>query len=558
MWADNIHREPDNAWQGFFLALGLFIMLESLAFTVVDGLKWTNLLFPLTFVLAMSVILAQLRLTFHLYLLNPLVGAITILYSIHSLFYLQPITDPSWLYQLYQDVQVSLRNLSNGKIFAPEQIGLYTLLVLSIIWFLANYSLNLLVKKGKINGVLILGLGFQGFFFSYVKHSFSGANFAFMFVGLVLLSALRRSEQKQKWKSNGARYTEEVAFSWMAKSLLYIGLIVGIAAGLPAIKATLLQDNPRFQSFATQMPGVSPDAVENGLSETNTSFSWSDSKLGGPWEQSSTSVMSITSDYGAYWRGGAKDIYTGSGWEEGRGESTPLAVEYSDKIYRGIKTITAEQTVRMQGSFTVSPVVFGATMPVQVTGMTNINRNFNDNLLTRGNLKGSTIYKVVSEIPELNSESIELLRKSGNNYPVEIRGRYLALPKVPQRVIDLAKQISEEKTNPYDKAQSLADYFQKNDDYVYDLNPLKVPPGRDFVEYFLETQKGYCTYYSTAMAVMARAIGLPSRWVSGYSMGESNEKTSNTYKITAADMHAWVEIYFNGYHSNRPKASPCQ
>src|SRR5690606_12086850 len=47
----------------------------------------------------------------------------------------------------------------------------------------------------------------------------------------------------------------------------------------------------------------------------------------------------------------------------------------------------------------------------------------------------------------------------------------------------------------------------------------------DFVDSFLfEIQEGYCDYYSTAMVVMARTLGLPARWVKGYVPGESSNE----------------------------------
>ena len=48
-----------------------------------------------------------------------------------------------------------------------------------------------------------------------------------------------------------------------------------------------------------------------------------------------------------------------------------------------------------------------------------------------------------------------------------------------------------------------------------------MPRGTDFVEYFLQTKQGYCVYFASAMAVMARTQGIPARFVVGYGL-ESN------------------------------------
>jgi len=47
------------------------------------------------------------------------------------------------------------------------------------------------------------------------------------------------------------------------------------------------------------------------------------------------------------------------------------------------------------------------------------------------------------------------------------------------------------------------------------------------------------------MVVMARSVGLPARLVMGYASGTYNSESAE-YIVTAADAHAWVEIYFSG------------
>jgi hypothetical protein len=72
------------------------------------------------------------------------------------------------------------------------------------------------------------------------------------------------------------------------------------------------------------------------------------------------------------------------------------------------------------------------------------------------------------------------------------------------------------------------------------------PASADVADYFLfDLKAGYCDYYATAMAVMARSVGLPARLVMGYANGSYNYSTAE-YIVTAADAHSWVEIYFPG------------
>jgi transglutaminase-like putative cysteine protease len=143
-----------------------------------------------------------------------------------------------------------------------------------------------------------------------------------------------------------------------------------------------------------------------------------------------------------------------------------------------------------------------------------------------------------------NTPSIVRLRTTSYGYPDWIRKRYLDLPTtLPDRVISLALDLTRDAYNPYDKAVAIETYLRT---IPYTLDIPAPPLGRDVVDYFLfDLKKGYCDYYATAMAILARAAGLPSRVVVGYASG-SYDPANNRYVVTEADAHSWVEIYFTG------------
>jgi hypothetical protein len=63
------------------------------------------------------------------------------------------------------------------------------------------------------------------------------------------------------------------------------------------------------------------------------------------------------------------------------------------------------------------------------------------------------------------------------------------------------------------------------------------------VDYFLFTSKqGYCDLFATALAVMARAVDIPTRFVTGYVDGDYDPQ-SQRYVLRQSDAHAWVEAY---------------
>ncbi|HEY6286122.1 MAG TPA: transglutaminase domain-containing protein [Ktedonobacteraceae bacterium] len=60
------------------------------------------------------------------------------------------------------------------------------------------------------------------------------------------------------------------------------------------------------------------------------------------------------------------------------------------------------------------------------------------------------------------------------------------------------------------------------------------------------SHKGFCNYFATSMAIMARELGIPARVVEGYTNGQFDVK-HNQWVVRGTDAHSWVQIYFAGY-----------
>lgn len=137
------------------------------------------------------------------------------------------------------------------------------------------------------------------------------------------------------------------------------------------------------------------------------------------------------------------------------------------------------------------------------------------------------------------------LRDAGTSYPDWVTQRYLELPNsTTQRTRDLAKQLANGQ-DPYDAAISIQNWLRAN--IKYNENVPAPPADRDTVDYLLFTSKqGYCEYYSTAMAVMLRTLGIPAREVTGLFSGAYDNNYAG-YLYRESNAHAWVEAYFPGY-----------
>jgi hypothetical protein len=117
---------------------------------------------------------------------------------------------------------------------------------------------------------------------------------------------------------------------------------------------------------------------------------------------------------------------------------------------------------------------------------------------------------------------------------------------VGDQIRGLANQIVKNAgaTNPYDQAMAIETYLRSN--YTYTLTP-QISRDVDPMQYFLFTSKeGYCEYFASAMGFLLRALGIPSRVVSGYGPGSYDGKTKQ-YIVRESDAHDWVEAYFPGF-----------
>lgn len=88
----------------------------------------------------------------------------------------------------------------------------------------------------------------------------------------------------------------------------------------------------------------------------------------------------------------------------------------------------------------------------------------------------------------------------------------------------------------------------------YTISPGKTPSTRDFVSFFLmENHKGYCVHYAAAGTILARYLGIPTRYCEGYLVGKdvlaSASIGEDGYTVTLTDRqaHAWCEFYIDGY-----------
>lgn len=100
--------------------------------------------------------------------------------------------------------------------------------------------------------------------------------------------------------------------------------------------------------------------------------------------------------------------------------------------------------------------------------------------------------------------------------------------------------------NQREAARKLVAYLRDSQEFEYSLDASIIDVNIDPVEDFLFNRKsGHCEYYASALALMLRAVGIPSRLVSGFKGCEQNMFTA-AFEVQQRHAHAWVEAHIDG------------
>jgi transglutaminase-like putative cysteine protease len=143
----------------------------------------------------------------------------------------------------------------------------------------------------------------------------------------------------------------------------------------------------------------------------------------------------------------------------------------------------------------------------------------------------------------------EVSLADGTENPVQTldpvtRARYLAVPAdLPPRVAELAKSWVGTEPDPERRAKRVEAALRKG--YRYDLESPSGGAKNPLDDFLFVSKRGHCEFYSTAMAVMLRTQGVPTRNVNGF-IGGTYNRFGKYYAVRQGDAHSWVEVWVEG------------
>ena len=255
---------------------------------------------------------------------------------------------------------------------------------------------------------------------------------------------------------------------------------------------------------------------------------------------------------GLRWRGVALDHFDGRRWSQ-TSQPRPTDPPREGNLFK-LGTTAGRLTTQ---TFFVEPVdtrvIFAAPRALALQGsFPYVERDRDDALFSRPHEFERVTYTVYSDTYEPTAER---LRSGGMSDPrAAARSlrrpgeEYLQLPaSLDTRVGSLAWVVVSQAgaRNTYDAARAVEAHLSRNaygGDYRYSLERRAKGPD-PLSDFLFNVRAGHCEYFATAMAVMLRTQGIPTRLVNGFQPGEYNP-AADAFVVRQADAHSWVEVYF--------------
>lgn len=157
-----------------------------------------------------------------------------------------------------------------------------------------------------------------------------------------------------------------------------------------------------------------------------------------------------------------------------------------------------------------------------------------------GRIERYESYSVTGFIP---ATTPEMLKGASEDYPGWVTDTYLQMPQtLPQRVRDKALEWARTAETPYDKAMAIQTELRR---YPVQTKIGDPPAGADAVDWFLFTAgQGYFDYQASAMVVLLRSLGVPSRLAVGFAVDDTDRDGTGAYIVKDKNSYAWPEVYF--------------
>ncbi len=410
-------------------------------------------------------------------------------------------------------------------------------------WAMALYSFGLttdgMIAFGSVLGLAMLGLMGS----SNVNPEVGVAFLTFLLGNVLMLSNMTLAHHtSRRHPTTGSRSLAR----WFGDQTVVAGLTVSLTALLGILLGFLLQElsphglaAPQLRLAAKLLPNTTPASSFASFSEQMVLG------VGGAPNSDQPVFYARTADP-QLWRRRVYDNFSGRVWRPsvsglatqriagGRHSVTLEANLDAVHDLQDARQVAAEVLFVRDGDLVAPAMLTELTFPVgrQPNGRVDVDRYGNAMLSVRAD----DMLRLVSRTPTTDPAILRTCPA--------VKGPWVNYLQVPlatkPAVAPLAARLSAGRSTPYDTAAAIQEWLETN--FVYDP-AVRVPErARDAMAFFFNTRRGACDLIASAMAMLARASGIPARVAVGYDQGE--RQVDGTYVVKLKNAHAWAELYF--------------
>jgi transglutaminase-like putative cysteine protease len=144
------------------------------------------------------------------------------------------------------------------------------------------------------------------------------------------------------------------------------------------------------------------------------------------------------------------------------------------------------------------------------------------------------------------------LRDATAGTPIDANVTAVIPEDLPQSLIDEARRVTAGADTDAAKAAAIQSYL-RGSRFSYSTERLPGSGYEALENFLLNDRRGYCEQFASAMAMMARVAGIPSRVSVGFLPGE---QVGDIWRVSIRKMHAWPELYFESFGWVRFEPTP--
>jgi transglutaminase-like putative cysteine protease len=243
-----------------------------------------------------------------------------------------------------------------------------------------------------------------------------------------------------------------------------------------------------------------------------------------------------------YLRGTSFDHYDGSSWTRSRPANSPAPHQEGSYVWISPSARSSVEAMSIDLEPITPPIIF---LPSDAVGI-RVNEP-TDMMSGRGPkvlVAADDEYKY--ERADERGLQYSVYRGRARPEPLSLsdRGRYLEVPTaIAGPISDLARRWAGPLATDLEEANAIEDHLRT--EYRYDLDSPSGAAPQPLLHFLFESKAGHCEFYSTAMAMLLRTLGVPTRNVTGF-IGGTYNRFGEFYAVRQGDAHSWVEVYLDG------------